>query len=506
MPQVPHRLCFCLRPVHLAARGALLVSMLFVASCTASPMAPPQALDRGLLTALERAVERLRLDEAYSLDKDESIDVMANDKIAIDEQGRALVRFQDDLAVELFRNTAVEIAEVRRQPAGFPLIWLTQIAGHSRTRFDSAVHQRIVLATSYATIRPTSASAEFAVCHAEGILTCMVAIEGEVEVEGQGQVVALKGGESTYILAGQPPKPPICADLEQVRKWLDSLRSRSDVGDLGRVVTGWKQQPCSQQRDTTESEAARSTATIPSELASPVSDETVWVNPIDEAIYGRVPAGEFSMGSDDGDISEMPVHPVYLDEFWIMQTEVKNAQYAQCVEAGACSPPSNERWAVPAFADHPVTGVNWSQANTYAVWVGGRLPTEAEWEKAARGVDGRVYPWGDEKPDRQRTNFNAIVGFTMPVGSYLQGASPYGMLDMAGNVEEWVTDWYDKDYYTMSPDRNPQGPATGTLRILRGGSFRQNLYDIRSSARVDVSPESNFDTVGFRIVVSAPSD
>jgi formylglycine-generating enzyme required for sulfatase activity len=212
------------------------------------------------------------------------------------------------------------------------------------------------------------------------------------------------------------------------------------------------------------------------------------------------------MGLDNGQSNEKPVHLVYLDEFWIMQTEVTNAQYAQCVDTGWCTPPGNERWAVPAFANYPVTGVNWSQANAYAEWVGGRLPTEAEWEKAARGADGRVYPWGNEKPDRQRTNFNAIIGFTMPVGSYLEGASPYGIFDMAGNVEEWVADWYDENYYATSPSSNPVGPAAGTLRVLRGGSFRHNLNDIRSSVRVNVLSDSRFDTVGFRIVVSAPTD
>lgn len=224
------------------------------------------------------------------------------------------------------------------------------------------------------------------------------------------------------------------------------------------------------------------------------------VNPVDGALYLRVPAGEFMMGSDSGDTDERPVHAVYLDEFWIMRTEVTNAQYARCVKAGACTPPDNTRWQESEYAEHPVTHVDWGQANAYAAWVGGRLPTEAEWEKACRSSDGRTYPWGNAAPDNGLLNFSSQVGGTQPVGSYPAGASPYGPVDMAGNVWEWTADWYDSGYYTNAPARNPAGPTTGTYRTLRGGSWPNSGVYVRCAVRGRLSPR-NWDVfVGFRVV------
>lgn len=228
------------------------------------------------------------------------------------------------------------------------------------------------------------------------------------------------------------------------------------------------------------------------------------VSPVPSAVYIHIPAGEFIMGSEEGANDEKPIHAVELDEFWIMETEVTNAQYAACIEANVCTEPNNVRWRDPALANHPVTGITWEQANTYATWGGGRLPTEAEWEKAARGTDGRSYPWGNENPTVEHTNFRFVTGATAPVGTYPAGVSPYGVLDMAGNVEEWVADWYADDYYATSPRQNPQGPESGLLRVLRGGSFKHNPLQIRSAARYKALPDSRFDTVGFRVALSEP--
>jgi eukaryotic-like serine/threonine-protein kinase len=235
-----------------------------------------------------------------------------------------------------------------------------------------------------------------------------------------------------------------------------------------------------------------------------------------------VPAGEFAMGSNEGGEDEMPVHTLTLDAFWIDRTEVTNAQFRKCVEAGACQAPTTCDAGDPTYndtgkADHPVVCVDWNQARAYCQWAGARLPTEAEWEKAARGRDGRQYPWGNAF-DGSRVNFcdrncefddrdtSANDGYvrTAPVGSYPAGASPYGALDMAGNVWEWVADWYNSGYYAKSPTNNPQGPDSGSSKVLRGGSWRNNPHYVRAVYRSDLDPTNRFTGIGFRCGASSP--
>lgn len=228
-----------------------------------------------------------------------------------------------------------------------------------------------------------------------------------------------------------------------------------------------------------------------------------------------VPAGEFCMGSAEGDKDarddEKPQHTVYLDAFWIDRVEVTNAMYARCVEAGACQAPpracpedEGNHFGKPEYENYPVNCVSWLDAQAYCRWTGGRLPTEAEWEKAARGTDGRIYPWGNEAPDCGRLNFGnnkkECVRDISPVGAYPSGASPYAALDMGGNVEEWVADWYDEKYYNISPPRNPTGPPSGRTRGLRGGSYAYYSPDwsVRVMGRQFVVPDRALGHVGFR--------
>jgi formylglycine-generating enzyme required for sulfatase activity len=192
-----------------------------------------------------------------------------------------------------------------------------------------------------------------------------------------------------------------------------------------------------------------------------------------------IPAGDFLMG-DSRDIDSSPPHRVFLDAYWIDQTEVTNLMYSKCVDEGECvftveHARENIHFDEPAYANDPVVYVTWYEAADYCRWAGRWLPTEAEWEKAARGTDVREFPWGNALPDRYLLNYDNIIGDTTPVGSYLAGASPYGVLDMAGNVREWVADWYNALYYKKSPQQNPLGPDTGEMRVLRGGSFLDNF-------------------------------
>jgi len=218
-----------------------------------------------------------------------------------------------------------------------------------------------------------------------------------------------------------------------------------------------------------------------------------------------VPGGTFQMGSEETDAAahddEFPQHAVTLDSFWIDQTEVTNAQYERCVEDDVCWPSGYAGVEDYRGSDYPVEAVTWHNGATYCEWAGARLPTEAEWEYAARGPEGHVYPWGDETPTRDLCNFDNNEGGTVPPGSYPAGASWCGALDMAGNVYEWVADWYDEGYYAGSPSQNPTGPATGEFVVLRGGSWGTDQAAVRAADRsYHLPPDHLYGGVGFRCV------
>ncbi len=233
-----------------------------------------------------------------------------------------------------------------------------------------------------------------------------------------------------------------------------------------------------------------------------------------------VPAGEFIMGSDPDvdpmtdELDELPQHKVFLDAYFIDKHEVSNADYTQFVEATGHR--NSIFWDNPKFnhPDQPVVGVTWGDVSAYAAWIGKRLPTEAEWEKAARGTDGRIWPWGNEF-DPTKCNFDDerkfdghLDGFAMaaPVKSFEQGASPYGALNMVGNAAEWVADWFDMEYYAVSPAENPKGPPTSGMgkKSWRGASWFAGSEQMRCAFREYDDIVASGQILGFRCAKDAP--
>lgn len=221
-----------------------------------------------------------------------------------------------------------------------------------------------------------------------------------------------------------------------------------------------------------------------------------------------VPAGDFIMGSelDQAEADERPVHTVYLDDYFIDVTEVTTAAYTECVNAGICSAPQSGgdyHWGRSEMQQHGINGVTWHQANAYCQWLDKQLPTEAQWEKAARGTDARIYPWGDEEANcsyaiMADSEWGCGTRESFPVGSRPTGASPYGVQDMSGNLWEWVYDIHTEDYYAQSPASNPTGPEFGEQRVFRGGCFDNQPHNMRSTVRFEDPPDVSYRYLGFR--------
>lgn len=355
------------------------------------------------------------------------------------------------------------------------------------------------------------------------------------KIIGAAAGIVLLAMLSIWILSNLEPaeeEAPSVVALGTVSTETYPLTSTSDRGDhatraVQTMLAKLTMQVSSTQEGNTKPPSFSSippTASTKTAVPQPSAGE-MSVNPADGAEIVYIPAGEFLMGSDpDNDPHfwgpEYPSHIVYVDGFWLYRTEVTNDMYKACVRAESCTTPyttgtyvAQSYYTSSSFSDYPVVNVTWHQANDYCEWAGGRLPLEAEWEKAARGEDARLFPWGNQTPsgsfvnlcdrncpyeEERLTNMNDGYPTTAPVGSFPAGASPYELLDMSGNVWEWVADWYQVDYYQRSPERNPTGPVAGDEKVIRGGSW-YNLIDAqRTVVRFKRIPGEFREMVGFR--------
>ena len=241
----------------------------------------------------------------------------------------------------------------------------------------------------------------------------------------------------------------------------------------------------------------------PASLAGPQSGTSMaW---LDGSLLLYVPAGSFTMGTG---VTSTPEKTVNLDGYWIYQTDVTNKMYAQCVATGNCAPPAQEVGAPvysnPDYGDFPVVGVTWDMSANYCKWAQAQLPTEAQWEKAARGDSGAVYPWGIDSPSCSLANYHGCLGHINAVTDYAAGSSPYGALGMAGDVFQWVNDFYDEQYYSSMPAQNPTGPGSGDQHVVRGSSFESDTAVLPSGVRHFGAPAFHSGELGFRCVVNQP--
>jgi formylglycine-generating enzyme required for sulfatase activity len=424
-----------------------------IGPASSSPTAPSTET---YLTAIKEVVERHRQNNSTkTLKQDEKVDIQVNDQVAVKDKGRGLLEFPDHLQVEILPGSELELGAAYLEEGGSIFVSLLQTFGHSHPKLQQEAHQRVEVVTDYAVIRATGT--DFLVCHAPE-LTCLVTLEGETEVEAQGQVVTIKGGEATYILPGQPPKLPICADPEEVRRWLDQKRSGADVEPLGALVAGWPDQGCS-----------ASPSAVPS-LEGMVN----------------IAAGRYQIGSPQPDEFHLPAQEINLAEFWIDRYEVTNAAYKQFLAASGQPQPAHwlERNFPAGQDNHPATGLTWDQAEAYCRWANKRLPTEIEWEVAARGPgpEPPLYPWGSDPEAGGQVSDLPLTG-THPVGSKSFNKSLFEVYDMAGNVWEWVGE--------------PFGPVLDGYKILRGGRNGW-LKDMAYRQQAEPSAEFFVPVAGFR--------
>lgn len=447
--------------------SVLVVLLSILIGCTApsSSLQPTVSPIQATLTALATPVQvSSATNPATALQKDDTVSIQPNEGIEVPESGHGVLRLGDRVAVDILRGTEFSLSNVKPEPGDSIFVTLKQSFGHTRVALNENANARVRLETGFATITTLRAGTEFLVCHDPTLLTCLVVLTGEVEVVGQGKVVTIKGGEGTYVLKDKPPFSPICAHVDEVSAWFDKKLGTEDIQPLGELVAGWKQESCA---DATPTSPGAESTTQPRTLPPP--DEMV-----------KIDAGAYLVGSTASDEFHIIPQQKELTAFWIDKYEVTNAQYQKFMsETGHPQPLS---W--PGGENHPVKGVGWDEAAAYCAWAHKRLPTETEWEAAARGPGPNppLFPWGNDPgaggkiSDLPRTD-------TYEVGTFDFNKSPFGVYDMAGNVWQWVGD----PYYPI-----PEG-----YKILRGGRYGL-IQDMAFRQPAEPNSERFVPFAGFR--------
>jgi formylglycine-generating enzyme required for sulfatase activity len=440
---------------------AVLMPLLLIgAGCAAPNSAQPDEATVNLV--VHHSTVKLIHGEASETEVSQAGNVKArvDDGIQLNATGQGEMRFLDRIVVGLHQATEVRLSEVRQEADDTVSMNVYQDYGNTHVQLSQQPNTWVTLRTDYVTVTNLEQGADFIICHKPEVVTCGVVLKGVVAFVAEGKREIAKQGEAIYVKPGQPPSAPICIQEADVMDWLQKVQTSEPVKGLGAIVAGWPQEPCSA---VVQGSATSEASQLPS------SENMV-----------RIEAGVYTIGGPQADDFHVAQQQTQLSQYWIDQYELTNARYQEFIDATGHQPPTV--W--PGQEDHPVRGVTWDDAVAYCTWADKRLPTEAEWEAAARGPgsDPRLYPWGND-PQAGGQVFELPLDGTHAVGSFAFNQSPSGVYDLAGNVWEWV----GEPYINI-----PEG-----MRVLRGGRFGL-IWDAAYRQIAEPDHERFVPLAGFR--------
>lgn len=429
-----------------------------------SVQSPATVTRDGNLTALRTPVWRVRDGEQQEVERLHDLEVRGGDRLTLGDQGHGLLRFRDDLVLELFRGTQLEVLEARHDTEGVLVFGFRLAAGSMHIQLNSPRDTRLELQTDLTTASVTTAAgegAEFTFCYTPGTAACLATIGGAVDVIVDAESVTVPAGEAVFLSEDAPLADPICVVQDELLTWLEMERSGEQNGELHAVMSRWPQLGCDA--------VAEATATPPQPTA-PSAENMV-----------HVEGGRYEIGSRNADNFHLAAREIEVAPYWIDLYEVTNEQYGAFVNATGHATPAGWPYA-SGRENYPVQGVTWDAADAYCRWRLKRLPTEAEWEIAGRGAGDPppTYPWGDD-PFANGEVDTLPFNETYSVGSVEFTASSLGVYDLVGNVWEWVGEPYDQleeglkmlrggrhGFHRDLAFRQPAGPAEASLLPFAG--------------------------------------